>query len=63
MVAAQHGRVAAPGGDAVQFVEEVLSGMERSTRPYVAQGLGEPTLSWITPPAAGSLGTMIHIAR
>jgi hypothetical protein len=22
----QHGRVAAPGGDAVQFVEEVLSG-------------------------------------
>jgi hypothetical protein len=26
MVAAQHGRVAAPGGDAVQFVEEVLSG-------------------------------------
>ena len=26
IVAAQHGRVAAPGGDAVQFVEEVLSG-------------------------------------
>jgi hypothetical protein len=33
IVAAQHGRVAAPGGDAVQFVEEVPPVLERSTRP------------------------------